>query len=125
MKKMILFLTLVVTVVAFTYCSHSKKATSSTNSTNTTTTTVAKVSYTNNIVPMIMNNCVPCHVPSKGGNKKAYDNYPNVKADIDEMIRRIELNPGDRGFMPFKHAKLSDSAINVFKQFKADGIVEN
>jgi hypothetical protein len=72
-----------------------------------------------------MNNCSPCHIPAKGGNKKAYDNYGNVKNDIDDIIRRISLNPGDRGFMPFKHAKLSDSTIAVFVKWKADGLAEN
>ena len=119
MKKLILFLTLVVTITFFTYCSHSKKATS-----NVAAPPPAKATYQNNIVPLVMSNCVPCHVPSKGGNKKAYDNYANVKADIDEMIRRVELNPGDKGFMPFKHAKLSDSLINVLKKFKSDGTLE-
>ena len=42
------------------------------------------------------------------------------------MIRRIELNPTDKGFMPFrKTEKLSDSTIAVFKQWKADGMLEN
>jgi hypothetical protein len=35
------------------------------------------------------------------------------------------LNPGERGFMPFKKtAKLSDSTIAVFKQWKEDGLGE-
>jgi hypothetical protein len=71
-----------------------------------------------------MNNCTPCHIPSKGGNKKPYDVYANVKTDIDEMIRRIELNPTDKGFMPFKKAKLHDSTIAVFKKWRADGLLE-
>jgi hypothetical protein len=48
-----------------------------------------------------------------------------VAQDIDEIIRRIELNPTDKGFMPFKKtAKLNDSTINVFKKWKADGMLE-
>ena len=89
-----------------------------------TTADVPKITYASSIQPLISSNCTPCHIPSKGGNKKAYDNFANVKTDIDEMIRRIELNPGDKGFMPFKHAKLSDSVIAVFKQFRADGVRE-
>jgi hypothetical protein len=50
--------------------------------------------------------------------------YANVKTDIDEMIRRIELNPTDKGFMPFKKAKLHDSTIAVFKKWRADGLLE-
>ncbi|HKC35805.1 MAG TPA: hypothetical protein VKB95_07070, partial [Chitinophagaceae bacterium] len=75
---------------------------------------------------VIMNNCVPCHIPAKGGFKKAYDNYANVKTDIDEMIRRIELNPTDKGFMPFKKtARLPDSTIAKFKKWRDDGLLEN
>jgi hypothetical protein len=40
------------------------------------------------------------------------------------MLTRINLNPGDRGFMPFKHPKLSDNTINVFAQWKKDGLLE-
>ena len=75
---------------------------------------------------VISDKCAPCHIPSKGGNKKAYDNYANVKADIDEIIRRIELNPGEKGFMPFKRVtKLAADTIAVFKKFKDDGALEN
>ena len=45
--------------------------------------------------------------------------------DIDEMIRRIELNPGEKGFMPFKKKeKLSDSTVNVFKKWRDQGLAE-
>ena len=81
--------------------------------------------YENSLQTLIVGNCSPCHVPQKGGQKKSYDNYTNVKADIDEIIRRIELNPGERGFMPFKKTeKLGDSTVAVFKQWKADGMLE-
>ena len=85
-----------------------------------------KMTYATNLSTVIMNNCVPCHIPAKGGRKENYDNYANVKKDIDNMIRRIQLNPTDKGFMPFKGtARLSDSVIAVFKQWKDDGMLEN
>lgn len=97
-------------------CGPSKKATA---------TVVPKLNYESNVQSVVLANCSPCHIPSKGGNKKPYDNFANVKADIDEIIRRIELEPTARGFMPFrKGAKLSDSTITVFKQWKADGLLE-
>jgi hypothetical protein len=71
-----------------------------------------------------MGNCSPCHIPSKGGNKKALDNYEAAKAEIDDIIRRIELNPGDRGFMPSRRSKLNDSTITAFKQWKAAGLAK-
>ncbi|MBI5371799.1 MAG: hypothetical protein HZA79_07215 [Sphingobacteriales bacterium] len=86
---------------------------------------VPKLNYTANLQAVISENCSPCHIPARGGNKKPYDNYENVKTDIDEIIRRIELSPGEKGFMPFrKTTKLSDSTIAVFRQWRADGVLE-
>ena len=115
MKKVFVLCTLGAFVLLLTNCDPSKK---------TAATPAPKTTYEGNVQTLVMANCSPCHIPSKGGNKKAYDTYASVKTDIDEIIRRIELNPGDRGFMPFKHPKLSDSTINVFKQFRADGAIE-
>ena len=105
MKKMTLFAGIIFSVLVFYNCSSSKKVAA-----------VPKLTYTNNIQPLVLANCSPCHIPAKGGNKKPYDNYANVKTDIDEIVRRIQLNPGDKGYMPFKRPKLSDSTIMVFKQ---------
>lgn len=113
MKKYLLVMGMIATVIFFSNCGTSKK----------TTTTAHVSTYSNEVSTVIMNNCVPCHVPAKGGNKKPYDNYANVKSDIDEIIRRVQLNPTDKGFMPFKHAKLPDSTIAVFTKWKADGLM--
>ena len=84
----------------------------------------AKTTYATNLQPVIEAKCSPCHFPAKGGNKKPYDNYANVSADIDGMLYRIQLNPGEKGFMPFMRAKLSADTIAIFKQFKTDGLLE-
>ena len=116
MKKILLLSLLGLSVLLLTNCDPSKKAAA---------TAVPKMNYETNLQPVIMANCSPCHIPSKGGNKKPYDNFANVKTDIDEMIRRIELNPGEKGFMPFKKtARVSDSTINLFKQWRTDGLLE-
>ena len=112
MKKIFVLTSLIAIAIVFYNCHSSKKAAAT-----------PKLTYNANLKTVIETNCSPCHIAGKG-NKKPYDNYANVKTDIDEIIRRIELNPTDRGFMPFKHAKLSDSTINVFRQFKADGAME-
>jgi mono/diheme cytochrome c family protein len=117
MRKYFACMLLAATSLLLSYCGTSKKAAAKAEP--------AKTTYAANVSAIIMGSCSPCHVPSKGGNKKAYDNFENTKTDIDEIIRRIELNPGDRGYMPFKNAKLSDSAIAVFKQWKADGMIQN
>jgi hypothetical protein len=117
MKKILTLTAMVASVLVLTNCGHSKKAAK-------TAAVPAKFTYETNLQTVVMNNCSPCHIPAKGGNKKAYDNFANVKSDIDNIIHRIELNPGDRGFMPFKRAKLSDSTIAVFKKWKEDGLLE-
>lgn len=116
MKKIYVFAGMAILSLALTYCSTSKKAIAA----------APKTTYTSAVASVISEKCSPCHIPSKGGNKKAYDNYANVKADIDEIIRRIELNPTDKSFMPFKRPfKLAADTVAVFKKFKDDGALEN
>ena len=116
MKKYVIVMFLGIGALVFSNCNSAKKATS---------TVAPKSNYTTAISPVIMSYCSPCHIPDKNGNKKAYDNFYNTKMDIDEIIRRIEMNPGERGYMPFKHPKLSDSVIMVFKKWRDDGLLEN
>jgi len=113
MKKYSVLMAIAVSGLILSQCHSSKKAMKS----------VPKLTYTGNLMAVIEANCSPCHIPPKG-NKKPYDNYANVSKDIDEMLRRIQLNPTDKGFMPFKKARLSDSTITIFKQWKADGMLE-
>ena len=122
MKKLYVLFAIGIISTALTYCSSAKKAARA-----AAAAAAAKTTYTSTMAPVIAGACSPCHIPSKGGNKKAYDNYENVKADIDEIIRRIDvLNPGERGFMPFRRTtKLSADTIAIFKKFKEDGLLEN
>lgn len=116
MKQLFVLAFLGSAVLVLTNCDPSKKAAA---------TPDLKITYDTHLQTVIEGNCSPCHLPAKGGNKKPYDNYASVKTDIDEIIRRIELNPGERGFMPLKKtAKLSDSTINLFKQWRTDGLLE-
>lgn len=118
MRKTIFFTIIFSIALIFTYCSSSRRASAS-------ATEPVKLNFENHMSTVIQSNCSPCHIPAKGGNKKAFDNYTNVKTDIDEMLRRIQLNPGEKGFMPFrKQERLSDSVIAVFKQWKDDGMLE-
>ena len=130
MKKYFILAGLVTTVFFLYNCNPSRKATTQ-NSTPTPTPApvpvakaAPKTNYENQLKEVISANCSPCHIPSKGGNKRPYDNFANVKSDIDEMIQRISLTPAERGFMPFKGAKLSDDVIAVFKQWRSDGMLE-
>jgi len=112
MKKIAVLLLLTGAVV-LQFCSSSKNAVKTNN-----------VTYTANVKSLMETHCTPCHFPPKG-NKKAYDNYTAVRTDIDSILNRVNKNPGDRGFMPFKHPKLPDSTINVLVQWKKDGLLEN
>ncbi len=114
MQKFIVLAVVAAVVLVAVNCGSSKKATAS----------APKLSYETDLQTVIATKCTPCHIPAKGGKKKAYDTYAAVKEDIDAMISRIELNPGEKGFMPFKGARLSDSVITVFKQWRADGLME-
>src|SRR5215213_5244123 len=102
MKKLSVLL-LLVTAFTLQYCSSTRKASKAQE---------AKITYAANVQPLMVANCSPCHFPPKG-NKKAYDTYLAVKTDIDSILVRVNKNPNEKGFMPFKHPKLPDSTINV------------
>lgn len=114
MKKINTILALC-TIVFFQYCTSSKKTSSATNP--------VRVTYVADVQPTILANCSPCHIPPKGF-KKALDTYDAAKANINDIIARINMNPGEKGFMPFKHSKLSDSLINIFVKWNAAGLPE-
>lgn len=117
MKKFYVFAVIGIISTALTYCSSARKAAKA--------AAAVKSTYTTTVAPVVASSCSPCHIAGKG-NKKPFDNYANVKSDIDEIIRRIELNPADKGFMPFRRTtKLSADTIAIFKKFKEDGLLEN
>lgn len=111
MKKTIL-LGAIVALLAFQYCSTAKKAQE-----------IPKTTFAAHVHPVVQTSCSPCHV-SPGGKQTALNNYANIKGAIDEVLVRIQKNPGEKGFMPFKHAKLPDSTIQVFMKWKNDGLLE-
>jgi hypothetical protein len=123
MKKIYVTLFVVGDITVFTYCSSTKNTTASAPKTETKPV-VKKISYQDNVMGILQANCAPCHFPDKGGNKKPLDSYTAVSSTADEILRRIQLAPTDRGFMPNRKPKLSDSTINVIKQWKADGLTE-
>lgn len=82
---------------------------------------MAPVTYESRVHPIIMSNCAPCHT---GGKQETLNTYAAAKHEIDEIIERIQKNPGEKGFMPFKHDKLPDSTIQVFIRWKEAGMPE-
>lgn len=116
MKKYLIFIILITISIILSYCSSSRRITAS---------EPVKLSFDPTIKHTIETNCSPCHIPAKGGNKTAFDNYTNVSANIDEIIRRIQLKPGEKGFMPFRKSQpLPDSIVAEFKKWKTDGLIE-
>ena len=108
MKKNILLLTLFI-ILIFAACS--KK--------------VVPTTYAVNVLPLIQMKCAPCHVPSKGGNKTNFENFVIAQKFGAEMVSRIERNPGEKGFMPFRQpAKLTIEEIAIFKKWISDGFLE-
>ncbi len=118
MKKYYILVCMLTVALSLQFCSTTKTATST-----SAAKTPAKVTYLANVQGIIAASCAPCHIPPQG-NKKPLNTYAAAKENIDESIRRIKLNPGERGFMPARHPKLADSVIQVFVQWKADGLLE-
>ena len=123
MRKVIVSIIVVSAVMVFTYCSSTKPATASAPK-EEPKPVVKKINYQANVMSIIETNCAPCHFPDKGGNKKALNTYTALSAQVDEVLRRIQLQPTERGFMPNRKPKLSDADINTIKQWKADGLTE-
>jgi nitrate/TMAO reductase-like tetraheme cytochrome c subunit len=121
MKKILIIAGVTAGVCLLSNCHSAKKSASKTTAPTTVPSAAAAVTYHTNMESVIAANCSPCHFPAKGGNKTPFDSYDAAKKNIDSMIVRIEKNPTDRGFMPFKRPKLSDSTINVFKQWRDSG----
>lgn len=113
MRKVFIAAFVIALMFLFSYCSSSKRA-----------ATTSVITYNASVMSVISEKCSPCHIPDKGGKVKPLNTYEAVRAEIDDIIRRISLNPGEKGFMPFKHDKLGDSTITLFKQWKDDGLRE-
>ncbi|TWI83597.1 hypothetical protein IQ13_1709 [Lacibacter cauensis] len=94
-------------------CSRKSAATSSVSKKESAAVTM----YQSSVKPLIALRCSPCHFPADGGKKRPLDNYDSVKVMAADMVRRVELNPGERGFMPFKKSKLTSEEIAVFKKW--------
>jgi hypothetical protein len=110
MKKTLFFVSFAVMVILFQFCSSSKKAQRN----------APKLSYASSVHTIITGKCAPCHVGANPRQTKL-DNYDSAKAHIDTIIRRVHLNPNEKGFMPRMRTKLPDSTIQVFVKWKEGG----
>lgn len=114
MRKLTTALALFAAVLLFQFCSSTK---------NAAAPAPPPVTYETNVKPVILASCGPCHIAGQG-NKKSLDNYANTKEFADDIIARIQKNPGERGFMPMRHEKLADSTIAIFTNWKKEGLLE-
>ncbi len=114
MRKLATSVLLLASVMLFQFCNHSKHMAAS---------APAAVTYQHDVLPVVQASCGPCHVAGQG-NKKPLDNYADAKSSADDIIKRIQMNPDERGFMPMRHPKMSDSAITAFVDWKKGGLLE-
>lgn len=83
-----------------------------------------QVRYTVDVKPIIETNCIGCHSPGGPAASKPLTSYDLVKGNIDNIIDRIQRPLGTAGRMP-PGGSLSQSQINFFIKWKADGLIEN
>ena len=102
--------------LAFQQCKSSQSATADTG---------PPVSYTADIKPVMERSCTPCHFPEKG-KKEMLDTYEAVAEYINPILRRVQLDPEDEKYMPFKSKKpaLTAEEIDTFKRWAAQGTPE-
>ncbi|WP_241486064.1 c-type cytochrome [Chryseobacterium angstadtii] len=86
---------------------------------NTPITTLVR--YNTEVKTIVDNNCIGCH---SAGSFKPLTTYNDVKNNIDGIIDRIQRPNGDPGKMP-QGGSLSQTQINTFIKWKADGLTEN
>ncbi|MFN1216844.1 hypothetical protein ACKW6Q_07620 [Chryseobacterium kwangjuense] len=79
------------------------------------------VKYNTEVKTIVDNNCIGCHSAT---SFKPLATYNDVKNNIDGILNRIQRPVGDPGKMP-QGGALSQTQINTFIKWKADGLVEN
>ncbi len=88
---------------------------------NTAVKPDASAFFVSTVKPIIEAKCTPCHVPDKGGSEDDFSSLENSAKHIDEMLVRVQLNPKDPKFMPFKmkNDPLTPAEIASLKEWKA------
>lgn len=79
------------------------------------------VRYNTEVKTIVDNNCISCH---GAGSFKPLATYSDVKDNIEGILDRIQRPNGDLQKMP-KGGSLSQTQINTFIKWKADGLTEN
>jgi uncharacterized membrane protein len=118
--KSILVLATVLIAIA---CS---KKTAPTTTADPANYTGPKVSYAQDIAPLMQRSCSPCHYPNQDGKKQPLDSYAAVKDELVEVLERVQLEPGSLKYMPFKQKKeaLTPAEIEMLKNWARGGFAE-
>lgn len=83
------------------------------------------VTYQQNIRPIFEAHCLSCH-GNRESKKRQLHTYETVKEKIDDILYRVQLEPSNRKFMPYKmqQAPLTRAQIAVLQAWKDGGMVE-
>ncbi|HAO45310.1 MAG TPA: hypothetical protein DCQ97_00185 [Chitinophagaceae bacterium] len=120
MKQFLSALTLITLIVIASCAKKTAPATSAAEPPKAKAT-----SFTAEVSPLLQAKCTPCHFPSKGGNKANFETYATASKFGAAMLERVQKNPGERGFMPMRNPKLSDTEIATLKKWVEGGMTEN
>ena len=85
------------------------------------------ITYTEHIKPIIDANCVACHSnPAVGGASVPMTNYSQVKNVFEntDALDRMNLQPGESGFMPKYGSRLPQFSIDLVEQWMNEGYLE-
>lgn len=86
---------------------------------------VALARYTENIKPIIDNNCVSCHGTTNPNAGLSLTNYIQVRQAVlnNGLINRISRTSGDPQLMPTT-GRMPQQTIDLVSQWQADGLLE-
>lgn len=80
-----------------------------------------KITFTNDVLPLINVYCSTCHTT---GPHTLYTDYNNAARDINLILDRVQRKPGTGGFMPKNNPPLTPEQIQVLKDWLAQGLIE-
>ncbi len=84
------------------------------------------VTYTENVKPIIENNCIICHAdPPQNGAPMPLLTYENVKEAVENRNLIGRISSEDPLFlMPFGGPRLPQNLIDIIIQWNEDGLIE-
>lgn len=87
------------------------------------TTVSVRVSYNNDVRPILADKCATAGCHGSGGEFPNLTTYTNTKTHVSTILYRMNLNQGTSGFMPDSGVK-TQSDIDKITQWQSDGLLE-